>query len=134
MGYFSELDISMEERNAQKIDRSYPSPYEQLEYHLEDLIARLDILNERRPHDSMHPCYDRYFYASFGAVDAEYPDTVQGLVAAINETTKQIHKLQRKQKLYIRLQKALAEAGATPDGQLVVTSLFLPLCFPVLSA
>ena len=62
MGYFSELAI---EDHWEEREPSYPSRRETLQYFLEDLEAKLEELDEERPHDPMDPYYDRYFYSDY---------------------------------------------------------------------
>lgn len=42
MGYFSDLDLTQRAALESRTDRSYPSPIERLQWHLEDLTEMLD--------------------------------------------------------------------------------------------
>lgn len=51
MGYFSNLDI---DREYCRVDRSYPTPAEQLAWKIEDLEERLDLINSGKIHSSSY--------------------------------------------------------------------------------
>ena len=82
MGYFSELAI---EDHWEEREPSYPSRRETLQYFLEDLEAKLDELEEKRPHDPMDPYYDRYFYSDCIIHYYGNPSTVQDVLFCIRE-------------------------------------------------
>mgnify|MGYP000009456907 FL=1 len=90
MGYFSECAIDyVQSASYERVDYSYPTKQETLNYYLEDLTSALEKLDEERPHDPLHPEYDRYFYSTgkyryFEVLWAERV-TVQDLLAAIAE-------------------------------------------------
>lgn len=87
MGYFSELAI---EDHWEEREPSYPSRRETLQYFLEDLEAKLEELDEERPHDPMDPYYDRYFYSDYIVHYYENPSTVQDILYCIREVTELI--------------------------------------------
>ena len=62
MGYFSQLALTMNERQSFRPDASYPSEINYLELRLGELYNQLEELNAFRPHDPMQTLYDRYFY------------------------------------------------------------------------
>ena len=65
MGYFSECAIDYAKAASyERVDYSYPTKQETLNYYLEDLTSALEKLDEERPHDPLHPEYDRYFYST----------------------------------------------------------------------
>lgn len=87
MGYFSELAI---EDHWEEREPSYPSRRETLQYFLEDLEAKLEELDEERPHDPIDPYYDRYFYSDYIVHYYENPSTVQDILYCIREVTELI--------------------------------------------
>lgn len=87
MGYFSEFAI---EDHWEEREPSYPSRRETLQYFLEDLEAKLEELDEERPHDPMDPYYDRYFYSDYIVHYYENPSTVQDVLYCIREVTELI--------------------------------------------
>ena len=94
MGYFSELAI---EDHWEEREPSYPSRREILQYFLEDLEAKLEELDEERPHDPMDPYYDRYFYSDYIVHYYENPSTVQDILYCIREVTELIQAIDEKE-------------------------------------
>lgn len=89
MCYFPNRAIEQEEAATQMyVDRTYPSRRETLEYYLEDLTEMLERLDTIRPHDPMHPKYDKFFYSKgkyrYYEVLWRKP-TVEDILAAIKE-------------------------------------------------
>ena len=82
MGYFSNAMIGL---SVLDNDRSYPSELETLLYFWEDLTAKLEELDEVRPHDPMDPEYDKYFYSDGMVHYYENPSTVQDVLFALRE-------------------------------------------------
>lgn len=96
MGYFSELAIDqyIEEREP-----GYPTRRDTLQYYLEDLEAKLEEIEEKRPHDPMDPFYDRYFYSNCIVHYYENPSTVQDILFCLREVTELLHELDEEETL-----------------------------------
>ena len=97
MGYFSEL--AAEERETER-EPGYPGRREILQYFLDDLEARLDVLNVERPHDPMDPGYDRYFYSDCVTHYYENPNTVQDILFCIAEVTALIREMEEEERVF----------------------------------
>ena len=133
MGYFSQLALTMNERQSFRPDASYPSEINYLELRLGELYNQLEELNAFRPHDPMHPLYDRYFYEDHLPNPYEIPNTVQGVLSAIREAEEMLAKHTRKEENYRQFISAVEHTGAAPDGQYVILCAFLaaaqnPVC------
>lgn len=127
MGYFSECAIDYAKAASyERMDYSYPTKQETLNYYLEDLTSALEKLDEERPHDPLHPEYDRCFYCSgryryYEVLWAEQV-SVQDLLAAIAEVQELIRNAEQ-------------EAAETVDnngdipGQIAMIGFFHPLTF-----
>lgn len=126
MGYFSELDIDLAWRKAQVHDCCYPSETAYLQNRLDYLQDCLDALNETRPHDPLHPLYDRYFYMDHISDCYEEPTTVQGLLQAISELEAKIAKEESQQNKKALFYLTALLTGADQDGQCVLIDVFAP--------
>lgn len=126
MGYFSNVDLQQQAHYRERPDHSYPSQQGILEYYLETLTAKLEELNEIRPHDPLHPDYDRYFYKDYNTHYNESPNTVQGLLAAIAEVKEKIHEEQEKRVENLKFYMSAFLTGADPEGQCVLIDAFDP--------
>lgn len=65
MGYFS--NYTPDSNPTGLFERSvcgYPSKLETLNFHLDDLTSALETVDQNRPHNQLHPEYDRCFYSS----------------------------------------------------------------------
>lgn len=90
MGYFS--NYTPDSNPTGLFERSvcsYPSRLETLNYYLDDLTSALETVDQNRPHNQLHPEYDRCFYSSgryryYEVLWAEQV-SVQDLLAAIAE-------------------------------------------------
>ena len=127
MGYFSRKALELEELRIIRPDPSYPSEENVLHWHLAELLDRLEELNEIRPHDPMHPLYDRYFYEDSIVHYYEDPNTVQGVLRAIAEVKELIAKQELELQEQQRFLSAVRDTGADPDGQIVFVGIFLPM-------
>jgi len=119
MGYYPNRAIEEQEAAAQMyVDRTYPSRRETLEYYLEDLNGMLERLDEMRPHDPMHPKYDKYFYSKgkYRYYEVLWGNpTVEDILAAIAEVKDLIWMLDREE-----MQQATAEEVATKEEDSVI--------------
>ena len=105
MGYFSQLAIDNE--NIQRFDRDglkYVAedinkripPKVFLEYQLNLLLEKLEDLEHMRPHDPMHPDFDRMFYSRFHCHYYENPQTAREILSAISEVNTCLDVLEQK--------------------------------------
>ena len=92
-----------------------------LRMRLEDLQDRLDEAELLRPHDFLHPLFDRWFF------DDGEGTSVQGLLRAISETKERIAELEWQEDARHQFAKSIWDTGATPDGQVVLLNVFSPL-------
>lgn len=97
-----------------------------LYFRLAELVDRLEELDEVRPHDPMHPLYDRYFYEDHLTHYYEEPHTVQGILSAIDEVKELITRREKAEDEERRLIAAIRDTGADPNGQIVFVGMFLP--------
>jgi len=82
MGYYSSIEpdnFFVDE------ETTFPPHREVLQEHLEMLEQELAELEAERPHDPLHPDFDRYFYQDHTVHYYENPSTVQGLMFCIHE-------------------------------------------------
>lgn len=127
MGYFS--NYTPDSNPTGLFERSvcgYPSRLETLNYYLDDLTSALETVDQNRPHNQLHPEYDRCFYSSgryryYEVLWAEQV-SVQDLLAAIAEVQELIRNAEQ-------------EAAETVDnngdipGQIAMIGFFHPLTF-----
>ncbi|MEI3129051.1 MAG: hypothetical protein V8T09_07820 [Oscillospiraceae bacterium] len=125
MGYFS--NYTPDSNPTGLFERSvcsYPSRLETLNYYLDDLTSALETVDQNRPHNQLHPEYDRCFYSSgryryYEVLWAEQV-SVQDLLAAIAEVQELIRNAEQ-------------EAAETVDnngdipGQIAMVGFFIPL-------
>lgn len=127
MGYFSECAIDYAKAASyERVDYSYPTKQETLNYYLEDLTSALEKLDEERPHDPLHPEYDRYFYSAgeyryFEVLWAERV-TVQDLLAAIAEVQELIRVAGQEN-------VDVVDNDDIISGQITMVGFFHPLAF-----
>lgn len=126
MGYFSQLALTLDERQSFRPDASYSSEINYLELRLGDLYNQLEELNAFRPHDPMHPLYDRCFYEDHLPNPYEIPNTVQGVLSAIRVVEETLAKRTRQEEEYRQFISAVENTGTAPDGQYVILCAFLP--------
>jgi len=133
MGYYPNRAIEEQEAAAQMyVDRTYPSRRETLEYYLEDLTGMLERLDEMRPHDPMHPQYDKFFcstgrYRYYEVMWAEDPaPTVEDVLAAIAEVKDLIWMLDCEEKQQVCAEEMVEkEEDSIIPGQIDLIA-FLP--------
>ena len=123
MGYYSQAAVTATYTSNQP-DFLHPQAGNSLRLRLSELQVQLEELEASRPHDRMHPFYDRFFYSDF--VCDEFPHTIQGLLQAIAEVKEEIA---RQDILWLEEQHLLASirnTGADQNGQVVFAAIFLP--------
>ena len=123
MGYYSQAATTAEYTSRQP-DFLHPQAGNSLRLRLSELQVQLEVLEAIRPHDRMHPLYDRFFYSDF-ACD-EFPDTVQGLLQAIAEVKDEIFQQDILGLEEQRLLASIRNTGADQNGQVVFAAVFLP--------
>lgn len=127
MGYFSEYAIDYAKAASyERVDHSYPTKQETLNYYLEDLTSALEQLDEACPHGPLHPEYGRSFYSTgkyryFEVLWAEQV-TVQDLFAAITEVQELIRGAGQEN-------VEAVDNDDIPSGQITMVGFFHPLAF-----
>ena len=107
-------------------DLSYPSREMVLQFLLDHLLGTLEELNVVRPHDPLHPLYDRYFYEDCLTCAYEEPGSVQGVLKAINEVRALIREEEGKHRGYHSYISLLENADIDPDGEYEILASLLP--------
>lgn len=125
MGYYSNLSVALQQKNADWMDHSCPIE-DTLETRLAILQEQLLELDSIRPHNRMDLMYDRYFSSEYYTDEYGPKETVQDLLAKIQNV-----KLQLIERLLIQWKheaglRVIEETGATPDGQMTIISVFVP--------
>lgn len=119
MGYYSALDIRMQEEKAPVV----PPKIEFLRCRLDYLWDRLEDLLRWSEDPQLH---DRYFYSDHITQEYELPCTVQGALAAIEEITRQLDEHKEQARRYELWLETIRSTGATPEGQLVLSHTVFP--------
>jgi len=123
MGYYSEYDIDCQARGY----KDTSAGLELLELQLSDLRDRLLSFDEHILSDPLHPLHDRYFYTDHIVEQYEIPDTVLGLIDAIQLVERQIEERKLADQRRTLFVASIFETGATPDGQVALPiHLFSP--------
>ena len=125
MGYYSNLSVTLQQKNSDWIDHSCPLE-DTLETRLVTLQEQLLELDAIRPHNRMDPMYDRYFSSEYYTDEYGPTETVQDLLVKIQNV-----KLQLIERLLARWKheadlRVIKETGATLDGQMTIVSVFVP--------
>lgn len=79
------------------------------------------------PKDVLHPMYDCRFYADHITEQYEMPMTIQGVLRAIEAVKETLEDRKLRETERYRFVASILDSGATPDGQIVMVSVFLPL-------
>ena len=127
MGYFS--NYTPDSNPTGLFERSacgYPSRLETLNYYLDDLTSALETVDQNRPHNQLHPEYDRCFYSSgryhyYEVLWAERV-TVQDLLAAIAEVQELIRVAGQEN-------VDVVDNDDIISGQITMVGFFHPLAF-----
>ena len=128
MSYFSNYAIDYGEAAAfERSTRGYPTRRETLNYYLDDLTAMLEQLDEDRPHDLLHPEYDKFFHSTgrYRYFEVLWADqvTVQDLLVAIAEVRELIEHIDQD-----TVAEDTDENGSIPR-QIIMVGFFHPLAF-----
>lgn len=119
MGFFSNLNISMQEQGEPTVSLWVERMRSRLDYLWEQLETLLRLSEVPQLHD-------RYFYSNHVPEAYELPDTVQGTLAAIHSVTQQLEERQASELRYDLWLKTVRETGVTPDGQMVLPRHIFP--------
>lgn len=120
MGYFSALDIQMQEDRAPVV----PPRIDFLRCRLDELWERLEDLLRWSEDPEFH---DRYFYSDHITEAYELPGTVQGALDAIRTVNQELDELNTKARNFEHWMKTVRSTGATPDGQIVLPAHIFPI-------
>ena len=120
MGYYSALDIQTQEERAPVV----PPRIAFLRNQLDVLWERLEDLMRRSEDPEL---YDRYFYSDHITEAYELPETVQGALEAIRTATQELDALNVKTRNFEHWLETVRTTGATPDGQLVMSTRMFPI-------
>lgn len=128
MGHFSQRAItsgdSQSNRRADGCDILSVDP---LQLHLDHLYAVHNELTSICPKDPLDPLYDCYVYEDHITEQYEMPMTIQGVLRAIEAAKEGLEDRKLRETEQNRLVASILDSGATPDGQIVMVSVFLPL-------
>lgn len=126
MGYYSQLHLTMLEKNGAMMECDFPSSIDQLKDRLQDLLARLDELKLLCP-ISGHPQHRECRFHSLGWSDKEIDRCIPSMLLTVQDTVRAIAITEEK----IRLLE-LTENHATEDcipGQTVIFAFVFPSLF-----
>ena len=128
MGHFSQRAItsgdSQSNRRADGCDMRSVDP---LQLHLDHLYAVHNELTSICPKDPLDPLYDCYVYEDHIAEQYEMPMTIQGVLRAIEAVKETLEDRKLRETERNRFVASILDSGATPDGQIAMVSVFLPL-------
>lgn len=128
MGHFSQRAItsgdSQSNRRADGCDILSVDP---LQLHLDHLYAVHNELTSICPKDPLDPLYDCYVYEDHIAEQYEMPMTIQGVLRAIEAAKEGLKDRKLRETERNRFVASILDSGATPDGQIAMVSVFLPL-------
>ena len=128
MGHFSQTAItsgdSQSNRRADGCDMLSVDP---LQLHLDHLYAVHNELTSICPKDPLDPLYDCYVYEDHIAEQYEMPMTIQGVLRAIEAVKETLEDRKLRETERNRFVASILDSGATPDGQIAMVSVFLPL-------
>lgn len=128
MGHFSQRAItsgdSQSNRRADGCDMLSVDP---LQLHLDHLYAVHNELTSICPKDPLDPLYDCYVYEDHIAEQYEMPMTIQGVLRAIEAVKETLEDRKLRETERNRFVASILDSGATPDGQIAMVSVFLPL-------
>ena len=128
MGHFSQRAItsgdSQSNRRADGCDMLSVDP---LQLHLDHLYAVHNELTSICPKDPLDPLYDCYVYEDHIAEQYEMPMTIQGVLRAIEAAKEGLEDRKLRETERNRFVASILDSGATPDGQIVMVNVFLPL-------
>ena len=128
MGHFSQRAItsgdSQSNRRADGCDMLSVDP---LQLHLDHLYAVHNELTSICPKDPLDPLYDCYVYEDHIAEQYEMPMTIQGVLRAIEAVKVTLEDRKLRETERNRFVASILDSGATPDGQIAMVSVFLPL-------
>lgn len=79
------------------------------------------------PKDPLDPLYDCYVYEDHIAEQYEMPMTIQGVLRAIEAVKETLEDRKLRETERNRFVASILDSGATPDGQIAMVSVFLPL-------
>ncbi len=128
MGHFSQRAITTgSHRSYRRADGCDIFSMDPLQLYLEDLYAVQDELASICPKEPLHPLYDRCFYEDYITERYEMPTTIQGVLRAINSVKEELEDRKLRETEQNRLVASILDSGATPDGQIVMVGVFLPL-------
>lgn len=127
MGYFSQRAIMTDDCRSYRADGCHLFNENPLKMHLEALHDKLDELMDSYPHDPKHLGYDRYFYSDHIPELYEVPMTIQGVLRAIKIADREIERRKLREANQQRLISSILGSGETPDGQIVIIGIFLPI-------
>ena len=130
MGYFSRETMAWSEQLRERSDWNNPTEEAVLRCQMEELMTQMEELDDMRPRDPLHPMYDRYFYEDHLSRSYEMPDTVQGLLRAIESLRAEIQKREKAIAKRNRFLASVRNTGADEDGQFVLISALMPLMSP----
>lgn len=128
MGHFSQRAItsgdSQSNRRADGCDMLSVDP---LQLHLDHLYAVHNELTSICPKDPLDPLYDCYVYEDHIAEQYEMPMTIQGVLRAIEAAKEGLEDRKLRETERNCFVASILDSGATPDGQIAMVSVFLPL-------
>ena len=128
MGHFSQRAITTgDSRSYRRADGCDILSVDPLQLHLDHLYAVYDELTSICPKDVLHPMYDCRFYVDHITEQYEMPMTIQGVLRAIEAAKEGLEDRKLRETEQNRLVASILDSGATPDGQIVMVSVFLPL-------
>lgn len=126
MGYFSQRAIITKSCYGRADNCDLPDT-DPLRLYLDILHEKLDELIDVSPYVPKHPGYDRCFYEDHIPELYEVPTTIQGALGAIKITEREIEKQKSKDADRRKFMSSVLNSGETPDGQIVIIGIFLPI-------
>ena len=126
MGYFSQRAIITKNCYSRSDSCDLPDT-DPLRLYLDILHEKLDELIDVSPHAPKHPGYDRCFYEDHIPELYEMPTTIQGVLWAIQITEREIERQKSREVERQKLMASVLNSGETPDGQIVIIGIFLPI-------
>ena len=128
MGHFSQRAITSGDSQSNRLaDGCDMLSVDPLQLHLDHLYAVHNELTSICPKDPLDPLYDCYVYEDHIAEQYEMPMTIQGVLRAIEAAKEGLEDRKLRETERNRFVASILDSGATPDGQIAMVSVFLPL-------
>ena len=126
MGYFSQRAAITKNRYS-RADGCDLLDTDPLRLYLDILHEKLDELIDVSPYTPKLPGYDRCFYEDHIPELYEVPTTIQGVLWAIKITEGEIERQKSRKADRQKFMSSVLDSGETPDGQIVIIGIFLPI-------